>query len=66
MRLAIQHDLQLKLEKRPGEFVSSNTLLALTLPASRITDEIEAALRNASVWERIGRRIRTRSTRYNN
>lgn len=45
MRLATQHDLQLKLEKRPGEFVSSNTLLAQTLPTSRITDEIEVALR---------------------
>ena len=45
MRLAVQHDLQLKLEKRPGEFVSSNTPLAQTLPATGITDEIEAALR---------------------
>ena len=45
MRMATQHDLQLKLEKRPGEFVSRGTLLALTLPASRISDAIEEALR---------------------
>ena len=54
MRLAIKHDLQLKLEKRPGEFVSTDTLLALILPASHATDSIEEALfgcfslRNAS------------------
>ncbi len=64
MRLAVQHDLQLKLEKRPGEFVSSNTLLARTLPATGITDEIETALRACFSLGPIGRRIRMRSTRF--
>ena len=45
MSLAMQHDLEFKLEKRPGNFVSCDAPLLRALPASRVTDEIERALR---------------------
>jgi uncharacterized membrane protein len=66
MRLAIQHDLRLKVEKRPGEFVSTNTLLALILPTRASPTRSRKHCSDVSVWERIERAIRTRFTRFNN
>ena len=45
MDFATRHDLQIKLEKRLGEFVGRNTPLLRVLPAGRITDEVEHGLR---------------------
>ena len=45
MELASQHDLQLKLEKRPGEFVGKGTPFLWALPPAALDDEIAAALR---------------------
>ncbi|WP_027157498.1 DUF2254 domain-containing protein [Methylobacter luteus] len=44
MRLAAQHDLILKLEKRPGAFVTNEEPLLRALPASSVTDDIESRL----------------------
>ena len=46
MRLATQYDLQLRLEKRPGEFVGQgHSLLAHPIPPSAENDEIAENLR---------------------
>lgn len=45
MKLAVRNDLQIKLEKRPGEFVPRNMPLLHGLPSSRMTEEIMEALR---------------------
>jgi uncharacterized membrane protein len=44
--LACKHDLVLKLEKRPGEFIVKNTPLLVVLPPSRLADGIENDLRS--------------------
>lgn len=45
MRLAVENDLELKLEKRPGEFVIRAAALVRALPPSRITGSLERELR---------------------
>lgn len=45
MQLATCHDLQLKLEKRPGDFVRSHSPLLRVSPRTAITDEIDQAFR---------------------
>lgn len=45
MKLATRHDLQLRLAKRPGEFVSEGTAYLHALPPTTAGDEIDAALR---------------------
>lgn len=45
MALATQHDLQLKLEKRPGEFVARQTPLLWALPSFRMTNALAQSLR---------------------
>jgi uncharacterized membrane protein len=45
MTLAKRHDLQLKLEKRPGNFVADGTVLFQVLPAARCDEQIVEALR---------------------
>ncbi|MGZ8191916.1 MAG: DUF2254 domain-containing protein [Methylobacter sp.] len=45
MSLGIQYDLILKLDKRPGAFVTSAEPLLRVLPPSSITDDIENRLR---------------------
>ena len=45
MRLATQHDLQLKLAKRPGEFVGRGTPYLWALPSATTSDKIDRALR---------------------
>ncbi|CAN5283889.1 DUF2254 domain-containing protein [soil metagenome] len=47
MGIAVKHDLTLKLENRPGEFVIRGNPLANGWPAERMTDEAVSALRNA-------------------
>jgi uncharacterized membrane protein len=44
MRLATGHDLVLKLEKRPGTFVTNEEPLLRALPPSSVTDDIESRL----------------------
>ena len=45
MALATRHDLQIKLEKRPGEFVTKGICLLRISPEANATDEIQRALR---------------------
>jgi uncharacterized membrane protein len=45
LRLAKQHDLILKLEKRPGDFVAGGSPLVRGLPSSSVTASIEQRLR---------------------
>lgn len=45
MHLATRHDLQLKLEARPGDFIRSHSPLLRVNPPASITGEIEQALR---------------------
>lgn len=45
IRLAVQHDLILKLEKRPGAFVAGASPLLRVLPPSALDDSIERRLR---------------------
>ena len=45
MELATNHDLQLRLEKRPGEFVGQGTPFLWALPPAAVDDEINDALR---------------------
>ncbi|CAM2981078.1 DUF2254 domain-containing protein [Rariglobus hedericola] len=42
--LATQHDLQIKLEKRPGEFVTKGICLLRILPKVKATEEIHRAM----------------------
>ncbi|MEO7413952.1 MAG: DUF2254 domain-containing protein [Opitutaceae bacterium] len=44
MALATQHDLQIKLEKRPGEFITKGIPMLRILPESHVTPEIRCAL----------------------
>ena len=46
MALAVRHDLQLKLEKRPGEFVGQGTPYLRALSAAVTSDGIDGALRD--------------------
>ncbi|MEO6052739.1 MAG: DUF2254 domain-containing protein [Chthoniobacterales bacterium] len=46
MNLAVKHDLQIKLERRPGDFVSTGTIFLQATPSSHLTPQIEDALRN--------------------
>lgn len=41
IKLAKQHDLQLNLEKRPGEFVSHHSLLLKVVPPSRMNQSLD-------------------------
>jgi uncharacterized membrane protein len=45
LEIATQHDLQLKLERRPGDFVSRHGLIVLARPVDRLTEAIEDDLR---------------------
>jgi uncharacterized membrane protein len=45
MRLAVQHDLLLRMERRPGDFVSLASPLLRVLPPSQVTRSIEGELR---------------------
>ena len=45
MKLAVQHDLQLRLEKRPGEFVAHGTPYLHVLPPTVESNKIADALR---------------------
>jgi uncharacterized membrane protein len=45
MQLACQHDLILRLVRRPGDFVAQNSPLLGVLPPSRVVDEVERQLR---------------------
>lgn len=45
MALTQQHDLQVKLEKRPGDFVARLAPLLWVLPAASLRPEVESALR---------------------
>lgn len=44
MRLAKRYDLQLRLEKRPGEFISRGAPLLWALPPSRVTNKTQSDL----------------------
>lgn len=46
MALATQHDLQIKLERRPGEFVTKDICLLRILPEANVTEEIQRELRS--------------------
>ncbi len=46
MHLAIQHDLKLRIDRRPGDFVSSDARLIRVLPPSHLTDKANDALQN--------------------
>ncbi len=46
MRLAVEHDLCCRLDRRPGEFVTRELPLLRVLPASRSTPELERQLRS--------------------
>lgn len=46
MGLAVEHDLVLALDYRPGQFVFAGSPLARVWPAERATDEVTAALRS--------------------
>lgn len=48
--LATRHDLQLKLQRRPGDFVSQDSPLLLALPAPRLSARIENDLAACFVW----------------
>jgi uncharacterized membrane protein len=43
--LATQYDLQIKLEKRPGDFVARHAPVFLVLPSASVMDETESSLR---------------------
>ena len=45
MQLAVRHDLQLRFEKRPGEFVGKGTPYLRLLPATMTDQEIDDTLR---------------------
>jgi uncharacterized membrane protein len=45
MRLAVQHDLLLRMERRPGDFVSLASPLLRVLPPAHVTRSIEGELR---------------------
>ncbi len=45
MKLAEKHDLLLKMEARPGDFVAESTPFLLALPPAKMDDKIEGALR---------------------
>ncbi|MEO6750767.1 MAG: DUF2254 domain-containing protein [Opitutus sp.] len=46
MALATHHDLQIKLEKRPGEFVTKGLCLLRVSPEANVTEETQRALRS--------------------
>ncbi len=50
IKLARKHDLLLRLEQRPGDFVSHDRTLVLAWPPDRVTDEAARALRSAFAW----------------
>ena len=45
MAIAVRHDLQLRLEKRPGDFAARDTQLLSALPDGNVTKEIALSLR---------------------
>lgn len=50
LEVARRHDLQLKLERRPGDFVSREAPLLLALPADRLSKRAERDLVACFVW----------------
>jgi len=46
-RVASEHDLLLKLEYRPGNFVAKGSEMVLVYPADRLDEDIEKAIHNA-------------------
>lgn len=46
MQLATQHDLMLQLTKRPGDFVTTTSMLLRVLPPAHINHDIELELRD--------------------
>jgi uncharacterized membrane protein len=49
MRLAVEHDLLVRVEARPGRFVAEGDALLLAYPRGRVTDEVAELLRGALV-----------------
>jgi uncharacterized membrane protein len=47
MRLAVEHDLLMRVETRPGRFVAEDDALLLAYPRDRVTDEVADRLRVA-------------------
>lgn len=46
MELAVQHDLLIRLEVRPGEFASESESLLIVFPSDRVDDELARSLAN--------------------
>ena len=47
MRLACQHDLVVRLEKRPGDFVTQNSRLLCVLPPEKLSERLAQELRES-------------------
>ena len=52
LRAASEHDLVVRVGRRPGDFVSAGDTLALAWPAERATDEVCGRLLKAFAWGR--------------
>jgi uncharacterized membrane protein len=49
MRVAVQHDLLLQVEQRPGHYVTAGSPLVRVWPAERLTDELAARVNDAII-----------------
>ncbi|MES1924073.1 DUF2254 domain-containing protein [Salinisphaera sp. T31B1] len=49
---AVQHDLVLRIERGPGDFVATGQTLLKAWPAGRVDDDVTAALVDAYAWGR--------------
>ena len=52
IEIAREHDLVLRVEYRPGNFVSERMALMYAWPASRVDDEVARKLRRTFAWGR--------------
>ena len=50
MDLAVEHDLLLRVRRRPGDFVAERDTLVLAWPPDRVTDEAASDVRTAFAW----------------
>ncbi len=50
LRLACEHDLLLRVRRRPGDFVAGGDTLVLAWPPDRVTDEVRGTIRTAFAW----------------
>lgn len=52
MRVSREHDLLLRLEYRPGDFVTPQKTLVLAWPRDHVSEEAEKAIRRTFAWSR--------------